>query len=107
MMELVDVCYAINKSGIYVQFMLPVTTCELEELNSYDGFMRDSIKEDFKILFETYGMEFTTEGSYVIRKNNRNCLVSCIQADHSPELESTLDRLGIEKRDIDWNAREN
>ena len=102
-MEQVDVCYTTNKSGIYVQFMLPVSTCELEELNLYDEFMRQSIKEDFGILFKTFGMEFTTPGAYIIHSGEKNCLVNCIQANYSSDLENTISRLGIEKRDIDWS----
>ena len=101
-MNSVDVSYINTKSGTYVQFMLPVSTCELEELNAYDKFMRDSIKEDFKVLFETYGMDFTTDGAYIIRQNDHNCLVNCVQGDFSPELEDTLKRIGVENRDINW-----
>lgn len=102
-MDQVDVCYTNNKSGTYIQFMLPVFSCELEELNLYDEFMRKSIKEDFSILFDTFGMEFTTPKAYIIRNNDKNCLVNCIQSDYSPDLENTINRLGIEKRDIDWS----
>ena len=102
-MDQVDVCYTNNKSGTYIQFMLPVFSCELEELNLYDEFMRKSIKEDFSILFDTFGMEFTTPKAYIIRNNDKNYLVNCIQSDYSPDLENTINRLGIEKRDIDWS----
>lgn len=101
-MESVDVSYINNKSGTYVQFMLPVSSCELEELNAYDKFMRQSISQDFKVLFDTYDMEFTTDAAYVIRKGNKNCLVSCLQGNWSPQLEDTLKRIGVEKRDIQW-----
>lgn len=101
-MEKVDVCYATNKNGVYVQFKLTVHARELSELNAYDEFMRKSIEKDFKVLFDLYGMDFSTDSAYVIRMEDKNHLVSCLNGDWSPELEETLGNLGVEKRDIQW-----
>lgn len=97
-MDKIDVCYANNKSGTYVQFMLPVLAAELEELNVYDDFLRESIRNDFKVLFDVYDCAFTTTSSYVIYEKGRFVLMSCLQGETTSELEETLAKIGVERR---------
>ena len=100
-METIDVCYAINKTGTYIQFLLPVHTCELSELNMYDKFLRKKIREDFEVLFNKYGADFSTEASYVLTEGKKMGLCSCLVAETSEELKGTLRRLGFEKRNFE------
>lgn len=98
-MDPVDVCYSNNKSGTYVQFRMRVHTNDLSELNSYSKFLMNSVEKDFKSLFDTYGMAFTTESCYVVPdKDGKLYAVICIQGETTPELEDTLRRIGVERR---------
>lgn len=97
-MEAADVCYANNKTGTYVQFRLEVFTNDLSELNAYSKFLMKSIQKDFHVLFDVYGMSFTTDSAYITPSEHGMYLAVCLLGETTPELEETLQRNGIERR---------
>ena len=99
-MEAIDVCYSNTKAGTYVQFLMPVHTCELSELNLYDKFLKENIHKDFEVLFKTFGMDFSTEMSYIVTKNENTYLAICLLGNTTDELENALSRIGVEKRSL-------
>ncbi|MBP5458838.1 MAG: hypothetical protein J6Y62_01490 [Clostridia bacterium] len=99
-MEPVDVCYENNKSGTYVQFRMMVHTNDLEELKAYSDFVMSNIQKDFKTLFDVYGMAFTTSTCYVLPVGDvaeSLYLIVCLQGKTSPELEDTLQKMGVKR----------
>ena len=98
-MEAVNVSYANNKSGTYVEFRLKIYTRSLEELNAYDKFLQKSIKQDFKTLFDDYGMDFSTEASYIVSEGEDMYMVMCLCGETTPELERKLSEIGVMRRD--------
>lgn len=97
----VDVCYANNKTGTYVQFRLEVFTNDLSELDSYSRFLMKNIQKDFHTLFDVYNMAFTTESAYIVPSDRGMYLAVCLLGETTPELEETLRRTGIERRGFD------
>ncbi len=100
-MDTVDVYYFNTKAGTYVQFELPVHTRELGELNAYDQVFQKSIRDDFKMLFDTYGMDFASETSYIVPAGEDAKLVICLLGKTSPELEATLARIGVRRGTVE------
>lgn len=99
-MEPVDVCYENNKSGTYVQFRMKVHTNDLEELKAYSNFVMNNIQRDFKVLFDVYGMAFTTESCYVLPVKDvaeSLYLITCLQGKTSPALDETLKKMGVKR----------
>lgn len=99
-MEDIDVFYSNTKAGTYVQFKLPVNTCELEELNAYDKHLQKQIKKDFSKLIENFSLDFSTESSYIIHEGEKSYLMICLQGKTTKELEETLKKIGISKEEF-------
>lgn len=99
-MDKIDLFYSNTKAGTYIQFKMPVNTCELEELNSYDKYLKKQINKEFGDIIKDYDMEFSTDSSYIIGEGETNYLVICLQGETTPELENTLKKTGIEKKEF-------
>ena len=96
-MEVIEVIYQNTKAGTYVQFKLPVNSCELGELNAYDKYLQKQISEEFRDLIEKFSLDFSTDSSYLIHDNGKSCLMICLQGTTTPELERELKKIGVEK----------
>lgn len=93
----IDTQFIQNKSGTYVEFKMKVETFELTELNAYDKYMRKAIKQDFEELFTKHQMDFTTEGAYVVTKNDALYLIVCLNGETTNALENCLLAYGIHR----------
>ncbi len=96
------VSFSVNKTGVYVQFVFPVASRELGELEAYDKAIRAQVKAEFRSLFEQYNMEFATETCYVVTDMNGTgqSLVICLLGSESPELVKKLEALGLPREDF-------
>jgi len=98
-MEEIEVFYSCNKAGTYIQFRWPVNCCELNELIVYDKILQKQIQEDFAPLIKEFDLDFSTESSYLVHDGEKKYLVICLQGKTTPELESSLSKAGIKRRD--------
>lgn len=95
-MEEVTVCYSnATKAGIYIEFRLPIHVYSLEDMNAYDRFLKKNIDRQFGALKKKYGLEFSTDSSYIVTEDGETYLLLCLCGEKNKDLDRELNQMGI------------